>query len=704
MDDYSILKDVPIGREFIFNDGTILKNIYDLISTLKIIDDNSFLYHCNIDKDDFSNWIKDVFSEYALSEELLKIHDKKKYLDLIEKTVKHREIQFETSKDMIKVSKRLMDNNKRQIKEISSTLKEFEDKIKQDEANIADFITAQVKKNVENIILSQQDLFRQELTKNIILNNDIQRQFEESMKLKEENFSSKLNELVKDEVLKELSSTLNSQKEVIAGEQVKATETIAELKKNFERSMTDTANQLTLKITSGIDAQIAESVTKQKSDLKEGFSKTLSVMSDTDKKFALILKDKETKLSMIVNGIIEHQLGQIVAKHKTILESESLKTLSSIRDLEKKFERYLKDKETEANAKTATLVNTSLRQALDKLMKEKTVELNSTLAAKTNALNSLIVSKTTELNSTLSSKTNEMNSAVNSRTSELNSMIASKAGELNSMINSSVASSIAKQIEENITKQRELLAIELNKAMVMNTSLEQKFEQMLKDKETQLINDVASDIEEQFSKNITEQKTILTGELSKAVSLNKDLGLMKKNFLSQEKYRITAMQDVLDKKIAAIDKEHQKYLEKISLMKEYIQKSDSLSKELILVSDMKKGLLEDRKRLLEDRKRLNAALEEHAGLMEELLFFVNGMKKEKKIIEDDTTVRNIYVIIDSCRKAIADKNFPKIKELYEKANLLYKTTILSSSERESVYSSIKSLYDEIQSLMVAYNN
>ncbi len=83
----NILKDTNSNHYFFVKDGTILKNVLDLSKHLDKMADEVFKHHVNEIKNDFSNWIKDVFKEEKLAKELLKTTDKDKTQIIILKHV-----------------------------------------------------------------------------------------------------------------------------------------------------------------------------------------------------------------------------------------------------------------------------------------------------------------------------------------------------------------------------------------------------------------------------------------------------------------------------------------------------------------------------------------------------------------------------------------------------------------------------------------
>ena len=62
---------------FFLNDGRVLKDMFELAETLENISHDVFFHHVNDSKNDFSNWIKDVFGNKDLAEEIYVIREPK---------------------------------------------------------------------------------------------------------------------------------------------------------------------------------------------------------------------------------------------------------------------------------------------------------------------------------------------------------------------------------------------------------------------------------------------------------------------------------------------------------------------------------------------------------------------------------------------------------------------------------------------------
>lgn len=71
-----VLGEAPQEFEFYLQDGKKLKSVYELIDALEHMSEDIFKQHVNEAKNDFSNWIKDVFEEPHVAKEIKKVQDK----------------------------------------------------------------------------------------------------------------------------------------------------------------------------------------------------------------------------------------------------------------------------------------------------------------------------------------------------------------------------------------------------------------------------------------------------------------------------------------------------------------------------------------------------------------------------------------------------------------------------------------------------
>lgn len=87
------LANVDDSRVFWSHDGRILHNLRELEEALITMSEETFTYHCNAEKNDFSNWVKDVLQDDKLAKDLGRSHS----ASLAAKKVKER-IQLLTGK------------------------------------------------------------------------------------------------------------------------------------------------------------------------------------------------------------------------------------------------------------------------------------------------------------------------------------------------------------------------------------------------------------------------------------------------------------------------------------------------------------------------------------------------------------------------------------------------------------------------------
>ena len=61
---------------FWVNNGPVLKNLEELANAIPQMSDETFNHHVNNEKNDFSNWIKDVIGDVNLANDLLSSKNK----------------------------------------------------------------------------------------------------------------------------------------------------------------------------------------------------------------------------------------------------------------------------------------------------------------------------------------------------------------------------------------------------------------------------------------------------------------------------------------------------------------------------------------------------------------------------------------------------------------------------------------------------
>ena len=81
-----VLSEAPAERKFFCADGKVFSSIEQLQHALYNMSPNTFRYHVNQQKNDFSNWIKYVFRDELLAQDI----QKQKSKEAIAKRIKTR--------------------------------------------------------------------------------------------------------------------------------------------------------------------------------------------------------------------------------------------------------------------------------------------------------------------------------------------------------------------------------------------------------------------------------------------------------------------------------------------------------------------------------------------------------------------------------------------------------------------------------------
>jgi len=78
-----LLDGVP--EEYVFRccDGGILRNMKELGDALKTMTDETYAFHANTEKNDFTNWVKDIIKDERLAKDLQKAPNRAQAANLV---------------------------------------------------------------------------------------------------------------------------------------------------------------------------------------------------------------------------------------------------------------------------------------------------------------------------------------------------------------------------------------------------------------------------------------------------------------------------------------------------------------------------------------------------------------------------------------------------------------------------------------------
>lgn len=93
------LINAPHDKEFVFHDGTRVKNLLELVSKIEHLADHEFHQFVNAHKNDFANWIEHVLSDKTFAESLRTLHSR----DDIIRAIKDKITDFTIGNSIIKI-------------------------------------------------------------------------------------------------------------------------------------------------------------------------------------------------------------------------------------------------------------------------------------------------------------------------------------------------------------------------------------------------------------------------------------------------------------------------------------------------------------------------------------------------------------------------------------------------------------------------
>ena len=94
-DIYRILGDVKPEFCFWVNNGPILRNLQEMAEAIAYMKAETFQHHVNGEKNDFSNWIRDVLRDEELAKSIMNTASREKILRRIKDRITYLEKKIE---------------------------------------------------------------------------------------------------------------------------------------------------------------------------------------------------------------------------------------------------------------------------------------------------------------------------------------------------------------------------------------------------------------------------------------------------------------------------------------------------------------------------------------------------------------------------------------------------------------------------------
>ena len=70
------LMEVPHEKKFFLSTGEVINSVEELMEKLKSMEEHVFKHHVNAERNDFANWIRDVFLDKKLAREIARLKTK----------------------------------------------------------------------------------------------------------------------------------------------------------------------------------------------------------------------------------------------------------------------------------------------------------------------------------------------------------------------------------------------------------------------------------------------------------------------------------------------------------------------------------------------------------------------------------------------------------------------------------------------------
>ncbi|MEM4245196.1 MAG: DUF5752 family protein [Candidatus Nanoarchaeia archaeon] len=92
-------EDVPEEKAFYINDGRKVKNIFELAEAISNMKEQTFKFHVNKNKNDFSEWIRHVIGDEKLADEIARLVMKDKIQIRLQRYVIRKMLENDNNKN-----------------------------------------------------------------------------------------------------------------------------------------------------------------------------------------------------------------------------------------------------------------------------------------------------------------------------------------------------------------------------------------------------------------------------------------------------------------------------------------------------------------------------------------------------------------------------------------------------------------------------
>ncbi len=131
-------KPAPEGQEFILKNGQPLKTIGELLQALDVIDADVFFHHVNERKNDFASWIRGVFHDDALADELAAATSRKDLVKALKAHGRAADKKFRQSDKFLQAAIKARAERIERVKDIDGRIAQLQSALAQKSEELAE--------------------------------------------------------------------------------------------------------------------------------------------------------------------------------------------------------------------------------------------------------------------------------------------------------------------------------------------------------------------------------------------------------------------------------------------------------------------------------------------------------------------------------------------------------------------------------------
>ncbi|MGV8172462.1 MAG: hypothetical protein ACP5OA_07265 [Candidatus Woesearchaeota archaeon] len=265
------------------------------------------------------------------------------------------------------------------------------------------------------------------------------------------------------------------------------------------------------------DEHLSKIVTRYQKMFAEGAENAAKMHKDSEDKFNDEMAAIKDKTALECQGILNKQLVDTIKKQRELLDTEIAKALSSNKYFVSRFEKEVISREK------------MLLESADRKLVENYKKHDSMLRAEFDKYTYELRDLKLQLDNNFKSKEAQFMESINTRihealNKEFNDILVNQRNELSEIVSTIRINAINKvdtEFNELLSKHKQFLLGQFNKAGTEQSSLKEKFIAELKSEEEKIISKVRDLMKKELASTLTNHRDLMDKELTKTVLANK---------------------------------------------------------------------------------------------------------------------------------------------------------------------------------------